>query len=88
MRTLPSKHSESSRLCRASQSVYAHYGIRKVPTRWKTPCFVAAIGGTLRATPSKPSRASVSLKRRVALRVTSGSFAFKMPSQNLTQNFL
>ena len=49
---------------------------------------LAGHGGRLRAVPSKPSGASVSLKRRVALNVTSGSFAFKMPSQNLTQNFL
>ena len=30
MRSLPSKHSDSSRLCRASQSVYTHYKFQSV----------------------------------------------------------
>lgn len=30
MRSLPSKHSDSSRLCRASQSVYTHYEFQSV----------------------------------------------------------
>ena len=87
MRSLPSKHSDSSRLCRASQSVYTHYEFQSVLYAMEN---ALACRGNWRDAP----RHSLQTFQGKCIPQTPGgfechssSFTCKMFPQNLSQNF-